>query len=109
MVVAAGAEPHAFSFPGTVEASRKAELAFQAPGLLVMLPFKEGPMVAKGEVIAQLRQDEFKTRLTALLGQLDQARAGLRAALSGRRHEQQRRLEAQLRAAEAKLANARTV
>ena len=39
-------------FPGTVEASRRVELAFQVSGLLVKLPVKEGQKVAKGEVIA---------------------------------------------------------
>jgi RND family efflux transporter MFP subunit len=58
-------------------------------------------------VIAQLRQDEFQARLKALQGQLDQARAGLRALRSGERPEQQLRLESQVRAAEARLANAR--
>jgi multidrug efflux system membrane fusion protein len=107
MVVSAGGEPHVRSFPGKVEASKKVELAFQVPGLLVNLPVREGQKVAKGEVIARLRQDEFQARLKALQGQLDQARAQRRAARSGERPEQQLRLEAQARAAEAKLANAR--
>jgi RND family efflux transporter MFP subunit len=108
MVVTAGGETRVRSFPGRVEASKKAELAFQVPGLLAQLPVREGQTVAKGELIAQLRQDEFQARLKTLQGQLDQARAALRALQSGERPEQQRRLEAQVRAAEAKLANART-
>jgi RND family efflux transporter MFP subunit len=108
MVVTAGGETRVRSFPGKVEASKKAELAFQVPGLLAQLPVREGQTVAKGELIAQLRQDEFQARLKTLQGQLDQARAALRALQSGERPEQQRRLEAQVRAAEAKLANART-
>src|SRR5215831_16282413 len=108
MVVAAGGETHVRTFPGKVEASKKAELAFQVAGLLVTLPVKEGQKVTKGEVIGQLRQDEFQARLKTLQGQLDQARAALRAVQSGERPEQQLRLEAQVRAAEAKLANART-
>jgi RND family efflux transporter MFP subunit len=108
MVVSAGGEPRVRVFPGKVEASKKAELAFQVPGLLVELPVKEGDRVAEGKVIARLRQDEFKARLQTLQGQLDQARAGLRALQAGERPEQQRRLEAQVRAAEAELANART-
>jgi membrane fusion protein, multidrug efflux system len=107
MVVTAGGETHVRSFPGKVEASKKVELAFQVPGLLVKLPVKEGQKVAKGEVIAQLRQDEFQARLKALQGQLDQARAVLRGLRSGERPEQKLRLEAQVRASEAKLANAR--
>ena len=49
------------------------------PGLLVKFRSKKGQNVAKGELIAQLRQDEFQARLNALQGQLDQARAALTA------------------------------
>jgi RND family efflux transporter MFP subunit len=108
MVVAAGGEPHMRLFPGKAEASKKVELAFQVPGLLLQLPVREGQRVKKDEVIAQLRQEEFQARLAALQGQLSQAEAALRALRAGERREQQMRLEAAVRAAEAKLANART-
>jgi membrane fusion protein, multidrug efflux system len=108
MVVAATNEPATRSFPGKVEASKLAELAFQVPGVLVKLPVKEGRKVAKGEMIAQLRRDEFQARLETGQGQLDQARAALDALRLGERPEEQLRREAQLRASEAKLANART-
>jgi RND family efflux transporter MFP subunit len=107
MVVTAGGETHVRTFPGKVEASKRVELAFQVPGLLAKLPVKEGQKVSKGEVIAQLRQDEFQARLKALQGQLDQARAALRALRSGERPEQILRLDAQVRAAESKMANAK--
>src|SRR5262245_54381155 len=107
MVVAAGEEPHVRTFPGKVKAAKKAELAFQVSGLLTNLPVKEGQRVAKGEVIAQLRQDEFQARLKALQGQLDQARATLRALQAGERPEERLRRESQVRATEARLANAR--
>jgi RND family efflux transporter MFP subunit len=107
MVVTAGGEPHVRLFPGKVDASKKVELAFQVSGLLIQLPVRAGQRVTKGEVIAQLRQDEFQARLTALQGQLGQAQAALRALRAGERREQQMRLEAQVRAAEATLANAR--
>jgi membrane fusion protein, multidrug efflux system len=108
MVVAAGGESHVRTFPGRVDASKKVELAFQVPGLLIKLPVKEGQNVAKGDVIAQLRQDEFQARLKTLQGQLDQARAALRALQAGERPEQRLVRESQVRAAEANLANART-
>ena len=107
MVVTAGDELHVRSFPGKAEASRNVTLAFQVPGLIVKLPVKEGQKVAKGDVIAQLRQDEFDARLKTLQGQLDQSRAGLRSLRQGARPEEQLRLEAQVRAAEARLVNAR--
>jgi RND family efflux transporter MFP subunit len=107
MVVTAGGETHVRTFPGKIDSSKRVELAFQVPGLLVKLPVKEGQKVTKGEVIAQLRQDEFQARLKALQGQLDQARATLRALQSGERPEQIQRLDAQVRAAESRMANAK--
>src|SRR5262245_19755676 len=107
MVVTAGDELHVRSFPGKAEASRNVTLAFKVSGLIVTLPVKEGQKVAKGDVIAQLRQDEFEARLKTLQSQLDQSRAVLRSLRQGARPEEQKRLEAQVRAAEAQLANAR--
>ena len=105
MIIAAGDETHTRSFPGKVNAARKAELAFQVSGLLERLPVKEGQRVARGEVIAELRLDEFQARLKALQAKLDQARAALRGLQAGERPEQQRRLETQVRAARARLEN----
>jgi RND family efflux transporter MFP subunit len=107
MVVVAGGEPHVRSFPGKIEASKKVEMAFLVPGLLVKLPVRERQRVAKGDLIAQLRLDTFEAELKTRQGELDRARAALRAARSGERPEQQLRLEAMVRAAEVKLANAR--
>jgi multidrug efflux pump subunit AcrA (membrane-fusion protein) len=107
MIVAAGEEAHVRSFPGRVEAQKSAELAFQVPGLLTNFPVKEGQAVKKGELIAQLRQDEFQASLKALQGQLDQARAQLSALRAGERPEERLRRESQVRAALVRLENAR--
>lgn len=107
LVVTAGDDERVRTFPGTVEASRRVELAFQVPGLLAELPVKEGQKVAKGELIAQLRQDEFQARLTQLQGQLDRAQATLAALQAGERPEERLRRESQVRAANARLANAK--
>jgi RND family efflux transporter MFP subunit len=107
MVVTAGDEPHVRIFPGKVEAAKKAELAFQVSGLLVKLPVKEMEKVKKGDLIGQLRQDEFEVRLKDRKAQLERARADLTSLQAGERPEQQRRLDAQVRAAEATLTNAR--
>lgn len=80
MVVAVGDTATLRSFPGRVEASRTVDLAFQVPGLLAKIPVKEGEKVSKGGLIAQLRQEEFQARLKTVQGQLDQARSLLRAA-----------------------------
>ena len=108
MLVTAGGATRERLLPGTVEASRRVELAFQVSGILAQLPVREGQSVAKGEVIAQLRQDEFQAQLKGRQSELDQARAALDALRAGERPEQRRRLEAQVRSAAARLANART-
>lgn len=106
IVVVQGDDTHSRTFPGVVEATKNAELAFQVPGVIVEFPVKEGDKVAKGDVIARLRPDEFQARLKTLQGELDQARANLRALLAGQRPEEIMRLESQVRAADARLANA---
>jgi multidrug efflux system membrane fusion protein len=107
MVVVAGDQTHSRTFPGRVEGSKSVELAFQVSGILTNLPVKEGQHVVKNDLIAQLRQDEFQARLQSVQGQLDQARAGLNALQQGERPEERLRREAEVRAAEARLANAR--
>jgi RND family efflux transporter MFP subunit len=106
-VVAAGGEARTRFFSGRVESSRAADLTFAVSGVLIQLPVTEGQTVAKGDVIAQLRDDEFRARLQTLQGQLDQARAALRSLQAGERPEERLRRETQLRAAEARLINAR--
>jgi len=108
LVVTPGGDVRTRSFSGRVDASKQVELTFQVPGLIVSLPVLEGQEVAKGEVIAQLRQDDFEARLAALQGQLDRSRADLKSLQAGARPEERLRLESQLRSAEASLANARS-
>jgi RND family efflux transporter MFP subunit len=107
LVVTLGDETHQRTFPGRVEASRRVELAFQVPGVLAKLPVKEGQRVAEGDLLAQLRQEEFQARLDTLQAQLDQSRAALAALRAGERPEEQLRRESQVRQADARLANAR--
>jgi RND family efflux transporter MFP subunit len=107
LVVAGGEDTGSRTFPGRVDASKQVELTFQVPGLLVELPVREGQRVAQDDLIARLRPDEFQARLDALQGQLARARADLQALQAGARPEEQQRLEAQLRSADATLANAR--
>ena len=107
MVASVGSGTQQRTFPGTVEASRRVELAFQVSGILVSLPVKEGDRVAVGDLIAQLRQDEFQARVASLQADLDQARAALTALRAGERPEEQLRREAQVRQAEARMVNAR--
>lgn len=108
LVVTEGGENTIRTFPGRAEAAKQVELAFQVPGILVSFPIREGQAVTRGDIIGQLRQEEFQARLTALQGQLDRARADLLAARAGVRPEERLRLESQVRSTSAQLANART-
>lgn len=106
-VVGQGAATGERVLPGRVQASSEVELAFQVPGVLVNLPVRAGQKVAKGEIIAQLRLDEYEARLASLKGQLEGSRVALRAMREGDRPEERLRQDTQVRAAEARLANAR--
>lgn len=107
LVVAAGAPTEVRSFAGRIVASMEPDLAFQVSGLLASFPAREGQRISRGEVIAQIRQDEFEARLESLRGQHDRATASLRALRAGERAEERMRLEAQVRAAAARLQHAR--
>lgn len=70
------------SFPGTVRAARRAELAFQVSGTLIRLPVGEGQEVREGDVLAQLEQRDFETGLRSAQGQYGNVRAALESAKS---------------------------
>lgn len=106
-VVAAAETARSRSFPGLVEASRRAELAFNIPGILDELLVKEGQRVAKGEVIARLRREEYQARVAVAKGTLEQAKARATALRAGERPEEVIRREAQVRIAEARVENAK--
>ena len=108
MVIGGAGASYVRSFPGRVEAAKTVDLSFQVPGLVVTLPVKEGQKVAHGQMIGQLRSSEFQARRQTAQGQLDQGKAVLDALRVGERSEEQLRREAQLSAAEAKVANTRT-
>jgi membrane fusion protein, multidrug efflux system len=107
IVVTSGENTNTRTFPGTVEAASRVQLAFQVSGLLIEFPVLEGQRVAKGDVIGRVREDEYRARLTALQGQLEEAQAALRALLAGDRPEERLRREADIRAAESRLSYAR--
>ena len=48
------------SFPGKVEASKKADLAFLVEGKIIEFPVKEGDQVKKGQLIAKLDPKDFE-------------------------------------------------
>jgi RND family efflux transporter MFP subunit len=55
-VVSGGAADAIRTFPGRVDASQRAELAFRVPGQLQQILVKEGDLVEAGQVLARLDQ-----------------------------------------------------
>jgi len=51
------------SFPGTLESSKKAELAFRVGGQLAQLPVVSGQRVKKGDLLARLDDSDFNNTL----------------------------------------------
>jgi RND family efflux transporter MFP subunit len=82
MTVGAAEEVMQRTFPGTVRAARRAELAFQVSGTLIRLPVGEGQEVREGDVLAQLEQRDFETSLRSAQGQYGNVRAALESAKS---------------------------
>lgn len=106
LVVTSGGELLTRSFSGRVRAAQEAELTFRVAGYLSKFPVREGQHVAKGDLVAQLRQTEFEARKKTVQSQLEQARVALRTLQAGVRPEETLRLESDVRAAEANLARA---
>ena len=51
------------SYPGTVQASQRVDMAFRVSGPLIELPVDEGQQVKEGQVLARILPRDFKTEL----------------------------------------------
>jgi len=90
------------SYPGKVNASQRVDLAFQVSGPIVELPVNEGDLVEAGQMVAQIRKEDFLTALNNAKSRLETAQSELEAMESGARPEDIARLESQVAAAQAK-------
>jgi RND family efflux transporter MFP subunit len=95
-------------YPGTLEASEKAELAFRVEGQLVELPAQPGVLVKKGELLARLDDavyrstfEERQARFELARIQYDQAGKLLKQKLSSQLQYDQ--AKAELKSAKASL------
>jgi RND family efflux transporter MFP subunit len=70
-----GQEEELLAIPGTVQAARRSELAFQFGGLLVERPVVAGQRVTAGTVLARLDPRDFEARLSLEQSRLNLARA----------------------------------
>jgi RND family efflux transporter MFP subunit len=73
-------EPEEFfqrSFPGKVEASEKADLAFLVDGKIIEFPVKKGDRVKQGQMIAKLDPKDFEIALQKATSQVELAKIQL--------------------------------
>ena len=105
MVLDSAASAVRRNYPGSVQASQRAELAFKVSGPLVELPVQEGQEVEEGGLLAKIDPRDFNTRLADATSALSQAQANLRS-MQQARPEDIRRLEASLAADTARLTEA---
>jgi len=61
------------TFPGTVRASKRAELSFNIPGRIIVLNAKEGNEFTKGDIIAELDDSDFKNKYQSAKANLKMA------------------------------------
>lgn len=73
--IAGTASTSGLRFPGRVQATQRAELAFNVPGRVVEFPAEEGDALSAGALIARLDPAIFETRLSAARAEFDKARA----------------------------------
>lgn len=82
MVVTAGAEERQLNLPATIEASSTVEMSFEVGGYLETLPVQEGQDIREGELIAQLRQSDFRNDLASAQSQYNTAESEFERAAS---------------------------
>lgn len=98
---------NALSFPGRAKAADEVNLAFRVSGELDSLPIDIGMKVNQGDLLGRLDQRDFEAAVSSRRADLEQAVAKLDA-MKIARPEEIRRLEAEVREAEAVLALAKT-
>ncbi len=69
------AERRGFSFPGVVQATNRADLAFRVPGSLIQLPVNEGDQVRRGQLLARLDPMDYQLALDEARATYEQAEA----------------------------------
>lgn len=95
--------------PGRVEAvSEEIRVSSELSGRLKAVNVEEGDRVAKGQILAEIENADYKARVANAEATLEQREAALRRIVNGSRGEERREAQAAKVAAEAVLDNAST-
>ncbi len=96
------------SAPGRIEAiSEEIRVSSELSGRLHSVPVEEGDRVRKGQVVAQIENDDYVARVSAAEATLAQRKAELDRIINGARFQERRAAEADVAAAKAVLDNSR--
>lgn len=104
-----GSESGLIAAPGRVEAiSEEIRVSSQLSGRLKKVNVEEGDRVQRGQVLAELENDDYEARIAAADAELQQREAELRRTINGARDQERREAEAAKQSAQAVLDNARS-
>lgn len=94
--------------PGRTEAlSEEIRVSSELSGRLHSVPVEEGDRVRKGQVLAQIENEDYIARVASAEASLAERQAELSRTINGARSQERRAAEASLQAAKAVLENAR--
>lgn len=94
--------------PGRVEpVSEEINIGSEIPGKLKAVMVEEGDRVGRGEIIAELVNDDYLAQVASAEARMYQKEAELRLVVNGARHQERREALESVREAEAMLENAR--
>src|SRR6266849_3890757 len=95
--------------PGRVEAvSEEIRVSSELSGRLKTVRVEEGDRVQRGQVLAEIENDDYRARVAAAEAELAQREAELRRTVNGARMQERREAEASMQAAKAVLDNAKS-
>jgi HlyD family secretion protein len=95
--------------PGRVEAvSEEIRVSSELSGRLKTVRVEEGDRVQRGQVLAEIENDDYRARVAEAEAELAQREAELRRTMNGARTQERREAEASMQAAKAVLDNARS-
>ena len=95
--------------PGRVEAvSEEIRVSSELSGRLRAVRVEEGDRVQRGQVLAEIENDDYRARVAAAEAELAQREAALRRTVNGARTQERREAEASTQAAKAVLDNAKS-
>jgi ABC exporter DevB family membrane fusion protein len=95
--------------PGRIEAvSEEVRVSSELSGRLKMVAVEEGDRVQRGQVLAEIENDDYRARVAAAEAEVAQREAEWRRTVNGARTQERREAEASMQAAKAVLENSKS-